>query len=129
MTRIETKDANGKYNGWLATLWHVDQGPKIEQVYITAVAPGCMKGPHRHERRRGLFYLISGSGCIVMRDWSGKYWRRDTEHLHGFIVPPGYACALYNTGDVDAIFLNMPSPPWRENEPDDHPVEGWDFKL
>lgn len=150
MTRIETRDANGNVNGWLAPLWHADQGPKIEQVYITAVAPGCMKGPHLHMKRRGLFYLISGTGALVLKtnDYAlaesmvtdPKGWPAyrffDLNngyavfyHANGIQVPAGIACALYNTGNIDAVFLNMPSPPWRADEPDEHPVEDWGFKL
>lgn len=150
MNPIETKDAKGRYNGFVIPLWHVDQGPPIEQVYVTSVAPNRIKGPHLHNVRRGLFYLVSGTGSIVIKasdGWDkeiacwhvGSHIRRNPPIRHGdyfeyrqpfgLIVPPRFPAALYNTGTVDAVFLNMPSPPWRKDEPDEHPVEGWDFKL
>jgi len=43
-------------------------------------------------------------------------------------VPPGTPAALYNMTDREAVVLNMPSPPWREGEEDEHEVEGWDWK-
>lgn len=40
-------------------------------------------------------------------------------------VPPGYPCALYNYGDTEALVLNMPSPAWSKDDPDECPVEDW----
>jgi hypothetical protein len=148
MPRIETKDPQGKPNGWLLPLWHVDQGPKIDQVYLTTVLPGCQKGPHLHMKRRGLFTCIRGSVLAVWRI-DGEY--RDVEMQEGshFEVLPGVPVAFYNRGismesarktiraglipvapsNQEAWLLNMPSPPWRADDQDEHPVEDWTYEL
>ena len=128
--RIETRSDSGP-NGFLVPIWHVDSGPKIEQVYLTVVAPGAVKGPHLHMRRRGLFTCIKGNIRLVTRS-ADCYQEHDIGEDHNFAtseVPAGIAAALYNVGDVPAYVLNMPSPPWRENEPDEWPVEDWTYRI
>lgn len=128
MPRIETKDANGKPNGFLIPIWHVDQGLKIEQVYLTTVAPFTQKGPHLHLRRRGLFTCIRGNVMVVWR-FDGKY--RESELTVGdrLEIQPGIPAAFYNLNSEEAYLLNMPSPPWRVDDQDEHPVMDWTYEL
>jgi hypothetical protein len=44
-------------------------------------------------------------------------------------VPAGVPAAIQNLGDVDAYFLNMPSPAWHVDDQDEHPVlfDDYDF--
>lgn len=128
--KIPTKDAKGKPNGWLLPIWHRDGGVKIDQVYVTAITPGGRKGPHLHMKRRGLFCCIKGDVLIVSRT-KGPYIERFSgdSYEHALVwVDPGDACAIYNIGSEEALVLNMPSPPWRENDRDEHPVENWNYK-
>ncbi len=47
-------------------------------------------------------------------------------HGHRLVeIPAGIAAAIYNDGDEEALVLNMPSPAWSKEEPDEWPVEGW----
>lgn len=129
MPRIETKDAQGKPNGFLLPLWHVDQGRKIDQVYLTTILPGCQKGPHLHMKRSGLFTCIRGRVTVVRRAPCGHYHRCELKQGDSIGVDPGIATALYNTGSEEAWLLNMPSPPWRADDTDDHPVEDWTYEM
>jgi len=125
--RIETKNEAGDPNGWLLPIWHVDSGLKVDQVYLTAVAPGKRKGPHLHMVRCGRFVCVRGNVRIVIRE-NGRYRhaysgeRSDSAEVY---VAPGCAAAIYNDGTEEALVLNMPSPPWRADDQDDWPVEGW----
>lgn len=128
--RIITRNSNGLPTGWLLPIWHADDGPPIEQVYLTAISQGAMKGPHLHKRRRGLFACIRGHVRIVWREESGRYRSEDLppnspDRPNRVVIEPGTPAALYNIGEGEAYVLNMPSPPWRINEPDEWPVENW----
>jgi dTDP-4-dehydrorhamnose 3,5-epimerase-like enzyme len=67
--------------------------------------------------------VISGSVTIRLRRRDGKYSESAGERLT--VVPPGFACALYNYGDTEALVLNLPSPAWSKEQPDEWPVERW----
>lgn len=153
--KIPTKDLHGVPNGWLQPLWNVLEKPDLrpDQVYVTAIAPRSRKGPHLHRVRRGMFFCIRGDVTIRLRhtgqetkyfdvktgdsfvpverhsrpDW---WFGSPLSHLwnqgeNGVIVPAGIACALYNFSDQEALIVNMPSPSWSEENPDDWPVENW----
>jgi hypothetical protein len=128
---IDTYDKSGGLNGYVIPLWHVDQGPKIEQVYLTTLLPYAMKGPHLHRKRRGLFFCIKGRILLVTRVLEFGYYA--THELRPgsppVEVPPGIPAALYNVADnVESLVLNMPSPPWRVGEEDEHEVTDWTWR-
>jgi mannose-6-phosphate isomerase-like protein (cupin superfamily) len=126
VSRIPTRDANGNPNGYVLPIWHVDDGPPIEQVYMTTIAEGARKGPHLHMKRRGLFSCVRGAVKIVARGQFCSYVAFDLfPGSRPIVVPPGIPCELRNTGEGEAYVLNMPSPPWRASEPDEWPVEDW----
>lgn len=127
MSRIPTKDAAGNPNGFVLPIWHVDEGPAIDQVYLTVVAEGAVKGPHLHMKRRGLFCCIRGNVRIVWRDQAGGYHEVDAGQR--VEIAPGTPAAIYNIGQGDAYVLNMPSPPWRSDDQDEWPVENWEYEC
>lgn len=129
MSVIKTYNQNGLQNGEVVPIWHIDQGPPISQVYLTTVFPWCVKGPHLHKIRRGLFCCVYGSVLIVTRV-EGKYTTHSLKRGDPALeVPPGVPAAVYNPNGYEALVLNMPEPPWREEERDEWPVEDWDFHL
>jgi len=67
--------------------------------------------------------VISGSVTIRSRRRDCKYSESTGERLT--VVPPGFACALYNHGDTEALVLNLPSPGWSKELPDEWPVFDW----
>lgn len=129
--RIPTTDTEGRPNGWVQPVWSVLESPELrpEQVYITAIAPRSRKGPHCHHVRRGFFVVISGTVRIRWKDDDTYY-----DLLYGekggsrasCVIDPGIPCALYNYGDTEALVLNLPSPAWSADNPDEHPVENWE---
>lgn len=128
--KFETTDAAGNANGFLVTIWSALENPELrpDQVYLTVVAPHSVKGPHLHMKRRGLFCCIAGAVRIVTR--KGKFYISNllAEGNDSFQVPPGTAAAIYNDSDEPAYVLNMPSPAWSAEDPDEHPVENWDYR-
>ena len=123
--KIITKDAEGRTNGYLIPIWNALEQPDMrpDQVYVTAIAPHCRKGPHLHKKRRGRFAVISGAVICWIRGKDGKYRRGDGSNI--IEIAPGEAAALYNVGHDDALVINMPSPAWSKANPDDHPVNEW----
>ncbi len=98
-------------------------------MYATIVNEGCVKGPHRHERRSGRFLCLKGDVKIVTRCWT-TYIEHFSGEASGFnlvTVPPGMACAIYNVGGGSAMVLNMPDRPWTKEDPDDNEVVGWEY--
>ncbi len=129
--KIITKDANGKPNGAVTPLWSAIDAPELrpDQVYLTTVAPGTRKGAHLHRHRRGMFFVVYGSVRIRSRFDDAGYHYTNAIIAPGdapVIVHPGVPCAIYNHTDLEAAVLNMPSPAWSEDEPDEWPVEDWE---
>ena len=126
---IQTNGTDGEVNGYVIPIWHVDSGVKVDQVYLTTIDPWKMKGPHLHHQRHGAFTVLSGSVAIVTRN--GAEYTTHQCHQESPVtvhVPPGTPCALYNIGSTEALVLNLPTPPWRDNS-DEFTVEDWDYEV
>ena len=128
--KIPTTDRHGVPNGFLIPIFNMHEGmvapaqhPK--QVYLTVVHPGATKGPHLHMKRWGLFTCIKGNAVVIVRR-DGTYqeiWTGEDHQFRSIQVPAGVPAALQNRSAEDAYILNMPSPAWRVDDQDDHPVE------
>lgn len=130
MLRIETKDTQGNVNGWLSPIWNVLDGPPVDQVYLTVISPGAVKGPHLHLKRRGLFKVIIGPVLLVIRNKQGVYLSTELDSdMDPVPVTPGTPCALYNLMQWNAYVLNMPSPSWRPDDQDEHEVKDWKYTV
>ncbi len=128
-TRIETKDTSGNVNGWLLPIWNALEEPELrpQQVYATTITPHMRKGPHLHMKRRGYFACVKGSAVIAIRLAPDSYvMSKIGPGDEPVFVPATYPCALYNYGCEEAILINLTSPAWSEDEPDEHPVTGWE---
>jgi dTDP-4-dehydrorhamnose 3,5-epimerase len=135
--QLTTKDEKGKPNGFLVPIYNIHETPiapeqRPQQVYLTVVNPGGVKGPHLHLKRWGLFTCIKGNVKIILKTSTG-YEEVFSGVDHGFAtiqVPAGIPAALQNVGDEDAYVLNMPSPAWKPDDQDEHPVtfEGYSFE-
>jgi dTDP-4-dehydrorhamnose 3,5-epimerase len=132
--RIDTYNKQGSLNGYLVPIFNVHDGfvepeqyPK--QVYLTVVTPGELKGPHLHLKRWGLFTCICGNAKVVVRTASGyeEFLTGEDYDYATIQVPAGVPAALANIGNVDAYFLNMPSPAWHPENQDEHPVSFDDY--
>lgn len=130
MPAIITRDKNGNVNGTLIPIWNANDEPGLrpEQVYATMVLPGCTKGPHLHMKRRGMFCCIVGTVEVVIGDAPipKNYTRTTLTPDSGLlIVPAGCPAEIRNAGAFPAVLLNLPSPAWSKEDPDDHPVPIW----
>ena len=126
---IPTKDQQGNPNGYLHLLWNANEQPDMrpDQVYLTVIAPGCCKGPHLHYKRRGWFHVIKGEVAVrVETRLADPYIDKRLVCRGDWIsVPAGYGCCLYNIGQGEAWVVNMPSPAYDPNDPDEHVPEHW----
>jgi dTDP-4-dehydrorhamnose 3,5-epimerase-like enzyme len=123
--RIVTKTKNEILNGWLQPVWNSrDSYMTFAQIYVTAIAPGCAKGPHLHKIRAGRFTCITGNAHVIARLSPGVYAKVS---LMGQIVriPPGVPAQLVNDGDGEAVIINMPNVAYDPANPDEWPVEDW----
>jgi dTDP-4-dehydrorhamnose 3,5-epimerase len=132
--KIVTHNRHGSPNGYLVPIFNVHDGfiePEQypQQVYLTVVSPGEIKGPHVHLKRWGLFTCIRGNGKVVVHTDAGyeEYFTGEDYDYETIQVPAGIPAALVNVGDVDAFFLNMPAPAWHPDDQDEHPVSFEDY--
>ena len=126
--KIETRDGSNQPNGWVLPIWNCRESDyRPDQVYLTVVNPHSSKGPHLHKVRTGFFACIQGSAVIITRkDGVYEEHRMGIYNAHApFKVKPGTACEIVNHMGKPAVLLNMPSPSWSADEPDEWPVEDW----
>ena len=122
-------------NGYLVPLYNVHDGffalgQEPQQVYLTVVAPGCIKGPHLHFIRTGYFTCIKGNVRIVVKI-DGKYQEYLSGEDHEYLsveIPRGVPAALENIGNSDAFVLNMPTPAWTPQMNDEHSADFSDYE-
>lgn len=124
-----TFDGAGKPNGFLIPIWNCLTEPeeRPDQVYLTVCSPRSRKGPHLHMRRKGRFCCVRGNVRVVQRA-NGAYYSvtiGDDHESRSVMVPAGIPTAIYNDSPWDAYVINMPTPAWSPEDPDDHAVENW----
>jgi hypothetical protein len=80
-------------------------------------------------QRWGLFTCIKGNIKIIIKTPKGyeDYYSGEDHEFKTVQVPAGLGAALQNMGDIDAYVLNMPSPAWTPENPDDHVVSFDDY--
>ena len=134
--RILTKDAHGQDNGFLLPIYNVhddfcDKGKEPQQVYMTSIKPGTIKGPHLHYIRTGFFTCVKGNVRFVLKGDSGyeEIFSGEDFGYKSVIVPTGVPAALQNIGKVEALVLNMPSPAWTPTMNDEYSDEFVDFDF
>lgn len=135
--RIATKDKDRKPNGFLVPIYNVHErffapGKEPQQVYLTVVAPGDVKGPHLHFIRTGFFTCIKGQVRFVLKLADGTYQSFKSGDGHDFLsieVPTGVPAAIQNIGTEDAYILNMPTPAWTPDMKDEHTADFSDFDF
>lgn len=126
--KIETRDMQGEVNGYLVPIWSVYESMyRPDQVYASVVLPGKAKGPHLHKTRSGRFTCISGACVVIRRTHDGRYERipLNTTHQTPVCIMPGEAAQIVCVGEESCILVNLPTPAWSKENPDDWPVEDW----
>jgi len=128
--RSETHvDERGELSEMLSKAWGVHPAP-IEHVYMVAVRPGRVKGWVYHKEQFDRIFVISGALKYVLWD------TRPQSPTHGMIneiflsdrnrglllIPALVVHAVQNVGSADATFVNMPTVPYRHDNPDKYRV-------
>jgi len=134
--KIVTRDEDGTDNGFLVPIYNIHdgffpEGKEPEQVYLTVISPGTIKGPHLHFIRTGCFTCIKGNARFVLKTEAGYEVFLSGEE-HGYrtvVVPTGVPAALQSLGDEEAYVLNMPNPAWTPEMNDEHGADFSDFDF
>ncbi len=131
-----TKNNKAQVNGYLIPIYNVHDGffplgEEPQQVYLTVIAPGEIKGPHLHFIRTGCFTCIKGNARFVLKTSEGYQiiYSGEEHEYRTVIVPTGIPAALQNIGDGEAFVLNMPQPAWTSDMNDEHSADFSDFDF
>ena len=134
--KYQTKNNQGRVNGFLVPIYNIHDGffpsgKEPQQVYLTVIAPGEIKGPHLHFIRTGCFTCIKGNARFVLKTDEGYQvvMSGEDHEYRTVIVPTGVPAALQNLGKEDAYVLNMPHPAWTQDMNDEHSAEFSDFDF
>jgi dTDP-4-dehydrorhamnose 3,5-epimerase-like enzyme len=129
-----TRDYDGNENGYLVPIWNIHENfaeHSPQQVYLSVVTPGRIKGPHLHNIRHGYFTCIKGNIRVILKTENGYetcFSGEDYEYT-SVIVPAGTPAVVQCLGDEDALILNMPSPAWTPDMNDEHTADFSDFDF
>lgn len=134
--KFTTKDEHGEVNGFLVPIYNIHDkffapGKEPQQVYMTTILPGTVKGPHLHFIRTGFFTCIKGNVRVVLKTDKGYevfFSGEDHEYL-SIEVPTGTPAAVQALGDEEAYLLNMPNPAWTPDMNDEHTADFGDFDF
>jgi dTDP-4-dehydrorhamnose 3,5-epimerase len=134
--RFVTRDDAGEPNGFLVPIYNIHDGffapgKEPQQVYLTTVLPGKVKGPHLHFIRTGFFTCIKGNVRIILKvDDEYQVFYSGDEHDYASVeVPTGIPAAVQCIGDEEAFMLNMPNPAWTADMDDEHTADFSDFDF
>jgi dTDP-4-dehydrorhamnose 3,5-epimerase-like enzyme len=134
--KIITKDIQGNENGFLLPIYNIhdnffELGKEPQQVYLTVITPGHVKGPHLHFIRTGCFTCIKGNARFILKTENGYevILSGEANNYRTVIVPTGIPAALQSLGDEEAYVLNMPNPAWTANMQDEHNADFSDFDF
>ncbi len=134
--KVVTKDKYGKPNGYLVPIYNIHDGfftrdKEPQQVYLTAIAPHSIKGPHLHHIRTGFFTCIKGNVKVVLKTSDGylEYFSGEDHNYRSIEIPVGVPAAIQNLGNEDALVLNMPNPAWTPDMNDEHTADFGDYDF
>ena len=134
--KIVTRDDRGTPTGYLVPIYNLHDGffsagREPQQVYLTAVAPRAVKGPHLHHIRTGFFTCIKGNVRVVVKTADGyaEYLSGEKHEYRSVEIPTGQPAAIQNLGDEEALVLNMPNPAWTPDMHDEHTADFSDYDF
>ncbi len=105
--------------------WEFTDDPLV-YVYLVTLRPGQVRGWVVHLVQNDRLFVFDGVIRVALydaREDSKTYGRVNVFHLgrhdRGLVsIPAGVYHALQNVGDTDGGFVNMPSEPYRHDDPD-----------
>jgi len=123
--QVTQQDHRGTLTEIYSPHWGFDDIPLVF-IYAVTTRPGMIKGWAVHYRHVDRYFFYSGSLKLVLYD------ARETSPTRGMItelyfsetnrsvvsVPPGVYHAVQNVGTTEALMLNLPSEPYRHEDPD-----------
>lgn len=129
-----TRDHENNENGFLVPIFNIKEnffpiGEEPQQVYLTSVKPGTIKGPHLHFIRRGFFTCIKGNVRIILKS-EGEYQEFFSGEEYEYLsveIPTGVSAAVECIGDEESLILNMPFPSWDPEMNDEYTDDFSDF--
>ena len=134
--KFVTNGENGAVNGFLVPIFNVNDGfflsgKEPQQVYLTTILPGTVKGPHLHFVRTGFFTCIKGNVRIVLKTDQGyrEFLSGEDHEFLSIEVPTGVPAAIQCIGSEEAYLLNMPNPAWTPDMDDEHSADFSDFDF
>lgn len=108
--RVVTYDHDGNENGWLLELY---KDGRLTTAYLTATAPGALKGYHVHRVRASRYVCVRGRMKIILYvDGRRQEHVLDAASPQRLFIPPNVATGLQNVGDEEAWLINYPDPPY-----------------
>ena len=134
--KYTTKTEEGDVNGFLVPLYNIHDkffspGKEPQQVYMTTIQPGKVKGPHLHFIRTGFFTCIKGNVRVVLKvdDKYHEFYSGEDHEYRSIEVPTGIPAAVQCLGEEEAFMLNMPNPAWTPDMNDEHSADFSDFDF
>ena len=95
-------------------------------AYLVTIRPGQVRGWVLHREQTDRLFVYAGVVRIVLYDAraeSDSFGRLNVlhfgEHDRALVsIPPGVFHAVKNVGDHEGAFVNLPSQPYRHDDPD-----------
>ena len=134
--KFTTKNEEEQPNGFLVPLFNIHDkffqaGKEPQQVYLTTILPGMVKGPHLHFIRTGFFTCIKGNVRVILKvDGEYRIFFSGEDHDYTSIeVLTGVPAEIQCMGNEEAYMLNMTSPAWTPEMNDEHSADFSDFDF
>jgi len=135
LEKHDTKDIHDQHvNGALTVIWRdwdkIIADPKM--VYVSAVNPGEIKGPHLHLKRNSYFVCIQGKVVFIVKDKNGKYEEIISSDEAPVLVhvPKNISSAHINLDNKTSKVLALADIAWKpnDNEMENVLFEDYDWK-
>ena len=122
---VTQSDERGTICEMFNPAWDFDSSPLV-YVYQASLLPGYVKGWVVHYQQLDRLFLASGRIRVVLFDGrQGSPTEGVLNHFEGgdlnrrlLRIPAGVYHAVQNIGPAEAFYCNMPSQPYRHDDPD-----------
>jgi UDP-2-acetamido-2,6-beta-L-arabino-hexul-4-ose reductase len=115
---VERLDVRGDARGWVVEPADEAQLAAQRNVHVVLTRPGAVRGNHRHRRGTEIL-VVHGPAMVRIRDGEAEF---DTviapDEAYRFVVPPGVAHAVQNTGTEAMVLIAFNTEPHDPDAPD-----------
>jgi dTDP-4-dehydrorhamnose 3,5-epimerase len=126
-TQVTQQDERGTLTEVYSPFWAFDEIPLVF-LYTVTVRPGKVKGWAVHREQVDRYFFYQGTLRLVLYDdrpdspthrmVNELYFSEANRSL--VLVPPHVYHAVHNVGTTDGLMINLPSQPYRHEDPDKH---------